>query len=208
MTQKPRKPKGVSRRDFIKGVSAGVAGAAVLGSGALLAGKDNPSQQEEIPGATQSVVFTVNGKKQALHVDPRATLLDTLRNRLNITGPKKVCDAGACGCCTVIYNGVPIYACMKLAADCQGAEITTVEGLGTPEKMSPLQEEFVAADALQCGFCTPGFVTTISAYLEKNPSPTLEEIREACRGNSCRCGTYPRVFEAALATARRMRGQR
>jgi xanthine dehydrogenase YagT iron-sulfur-binding subunit len=124
-----------------------------------------------------------------------------LRDRLDppATGAKLVCDAGTCGACTVLLDGRPVYGCMVLAVDAVGKKITTVEGLGSPENLSPLQAAFVEKDALMCGFCTPGFVVTLSALLAKNPHPSLEQVREGCKGNFCRCGTYPRIFEAALA---------
>jgi aerobic-type carbon monoxide dehydrogenase small subunit (CoxS/CutS family) len=150
------------------------------------------------------LTLDVNNQKRTVNVEPRTTLLNALRNHVqpNVTGPKVVCDMGTCGACTVLLNGKPVYSCLVLAVDSVGKKITTVEGLGNPETMNPVQSAFVEKDALMCGFCTPGFVTTISAYLKKNPNPTLAEVREACKGNFCRCGTYPRVFEAALAAAK------
>ena len=109
---------------------------------------------------------------------------------------------GTCGACTVMMDDKPVYSCLVLAVDAVGKKLTTVEGLGTPENMNEVQQAFVEHDALMCGFCTPGFVTTVSAYLKQNSNPTLDEVREACKGNFCRCGTYPRVFEAALAAAK------
>jgi aerobic-type carbon monoxide dehydrogenase small subunit (CoxS/CutS family) len=127
-----------------------------------------------------------------------------MRDRLDpgVTGPKLVCDVGTCGACTVLMDGKPVYSCLVLAVDAVGKKLTTVEGLGTPENLNEVQKAFVEHDGLMCGFCTPGFVTTISAYLKKNSTPTLDQVREACKGNFCRCGTYPRVFEAALAAAK------
>jgi aerobic-type carbon monoxide dehydrogenase small subunit (CoxS/CutS family) len=130
------------------------------------------------------------------------TLLRALRNHLDLTGAKEVCDRGACGGCTVMLDGKPIASCLMLAADAVGHEITSVEGLGSPETMSAVQAAFVEADALQCGFCTPGFVVASTALLAANPSPTLEQVKEGLSGNLCRCGTYPRVFEAVLAAAK------
>ena len=152
--------------------------------------------------------LVVNGTEHTLEVEPRTTLLNTLRNHLDpaVTGPKLVCDVGTCGACTVLLDGKPAYSCLVLAVDATNKKITTVEGLGTPENPNAVQAAFVEKDALMCGFCTPGFVTTISAYLKQNPNPTLAEVREACQGNFCRCGTYPRVFEAALAAAKSQRG--
>ena len=165
--------------------------------------------ESEIPGAV-AVTLDVNGERRTARVEPRATLLNALRNHVDppVTGPKLVCDQGACGACTVLLDGKPVYSCLVLAVDVRGRKITTVEGLGTPERMSAVQASFVEHDGQMCGFCTPGFVTTISALLERNPSPTLDEVREACKGNFCRCGTYPKVFEAALAAARSRRPAR
>jgi xanthine dehydrogenase YagT iron-sulfur-binding subunit len=150
--------------------------------------------------AEAPTVLTVNGKPHPVQVETRTTLLNALRNHVEpgITGPKLVCDIGTCGACTVLVDGKPALSCLVLAVDAVGKKITTVEGLGTPDHMNPIQAAFVAKDALMCGFCTPGFVTTLTALLEKNPKPTPEEVREACKGNFCRCGTYPRIFEAAM----------
>lgn len=193
-----------SRRRFLKGVG-------VVGAGAALADKLLlEAQAAEAANSSQPltgkvpVVLQINGQKRTVQVEPRTTLLNTLRNNLEpaLTGPKLVCDMGTCGACTVLMDGKPVYSCLVLAVDAVGRSITTVEGLGTPEALNAVQQAFVEKDALMCGFCTPGFVTTISAYLKKNPNPNLAEVREACKGNFCRCGTYPRVFEAALAAAK------
>ena len=193
------------RRRFLKGVGMAGAGAAVIDK--LWIEAEASEEQTDSPGllkGTVSVVLDVNGKKRTAQVEPRTTLLNTLRNHLDppITGPKLVCDMGTCGACTVLLDGKPAYSCLVLAVDAANRKITTVEGLGSPENPNAVQNAFVENDGLMCGFCTPGFVTTISAYLKKNPNPTLAEVREACKGNFCRCGTYPRVFEAALAAAK------
>lgn len=188
----------VSRRSLLA-----AAGTAAIGGAA--AAEAEPLFQDGLKGIVR-IELKVNGSTRAVEVEPRTTLLDALRDRLDITGPKKICDRGSCGGCTVIRDGKTVYSCMMLAVDAVGAEITTVEGLGSPEHMSPVQAAFVEHDALMCGFCTPGFVTSCSALLQKNPNPTLEEVKAACSGNLCRCGTYPRVFEAALAAARKMKG--
>ena len=195
-----------SRRRFLKGVGIAGATAAVADSlwlEAQAAEKEKQSSGRTLSG-TVPLTLDVNNQKRAVSVEPRTTLLNALRNHVqpNVTGPKLVCDMGTCGACTVLLDGKPVYACLVLAVDSVGKKITTVEGLGSPDAMNPVQTAFVAKDALMCGFCTPGFVTTISAYLKKNPNPTLAEVREACKGNFCRCGTYPRVFEAALAAAK------
>jgi len=191
-----------SRRKFLKGVGVAGAGAAIADH-LWVETKAEESAPQTISGATK-ITLEVNGQPRAVEVEPRTTLLNTLRNHLDpaVTGPKLVCDVGTCGACTVLLDGKPVYSCLVLAVDATGKKITTVEGLGSPEQPNAVQAAFVEHDALMCGFCTPGFVTTISAYLKKNPNPSLDEVREACKGNFCRCGTYPRVFEAALAAAK------
>jgi xanthine dehydrogenase YagT iron-sulfur-binding subunit len=198
-----------SRRRFLKGVGVAGAGAAIadhlLLNAEAKAGGPEQAAQSRPAGGKVNLALKINGKKRDVTVEPRTTLLSTLRNHLDppVTGPKLVCDAGTCGACTVLLNGKPVYSCLVLAVDAVNREITTVEGLGSPENLNPVQSAFVEHDALMCGFCTPGFVTTISAYLKQNPNPTLAEVREACKGNFCRCGTYPKIFEAALAAAKK-----
>ena len=192
------------RRKFLKGVGIAGAGAAIADHLWIeTEAKEKSATPESISGNVK-VVLDVNGQKREAQVEPRTTLLNALRNHLEpaVTGPKLVCDVGTCGACTVLLDGKPVYSCLVLAVDAMNRKITTVEGLGTPDNPSAVQAAFVENDALMCGFCTPGFVTTISAYLKKNPNPSLDEVREACKGNFCRCGTYPRVFEAALAAAK------
>ena len=196
-----------SRRKFLKGVGVAGAGAALAES---LLTRDVVDAKSKLDAAGEplsgsvNVALDINGQKRNATVEPRTTLLNAMRDRLEpgITGPKLVCDMGTCGACTVIMDGKPVYSCLVLAVDAVGRKLTTVEGLGTPQNMNEVQKAFVAQDALMCGFCTPGFVTTVSAYLKQNANPTLDEVREACKGNFCRCGTYPRVFEAALAAAK------
>lgn len=194
-----------SRRKFLKGVGIAGAGAAIADQ-LWQENADAQKQQgtsQAVAGATK-ITLQVNGQARSVEVEPRTTLLNALRNHLDpaVTGPKLVCDVGTCGACTVLLDGKPAYSCLVLAVDATNKKIMTVEGLGSAEKPNAVQAAFVEHDALMCGFCTPGFVTTISAYLKKNPNPSLEEVREACKGNFCRCGTYPRVFEAALAAAK------
>ena len=192
------------RRKFLKGVGIVGAGAAIADHLWVEAdAKEQQATAESLAG-TVKVVLDVNGQKRETQVEPRTTLLNTLRNHLDpaVTGPKLVCDVGTCGACTVLLDDKPVYSCLVLAVDAANKKITTVEGLGTPENPNAVQAAFVDHDGLMCGFCTPGFVTTISAYLKKNPNPSLADVREACKGNFCRCGTYPRVFESALAAAK------
>ena len=194
-----------SRRSFLKGVGIAGAGAAVVDRLWVEAeAKEEQGNAPQTVSGTIPVVLEVNGEKRNVQVEPRTTLLNALRNHAEpaVTGPKLVCDAGTCGACTVLLDGKPAYSCLVLAVDAASRKITTVEGLGSPDKLNAVQSAFIEKDALMCGFCTPGFITTISAYLKKNPNPSMAEVREACKGNFCRCGTYPRVFEAALAAAK------
>jgi xanthine dehydrogenase YagT iron-sulfur-binding subunit len=148
-----------------------------------------------------TITLQVNGQAREVVVEPRSTLLDTLRNRLDVTGPKRVCDRGSCGACTVILDGDPIYACTTLAVSCQGHAIETLESFD-PEIVPAA---FHRNDALMCGYCTPGFVTACKALLDKNPNPTLEDVRRGLDGNICRCGTYVGVLQAALDAAKALR---
>jgi aerobic-type carbon monoxide dehydrogenase small subunit (CoxS/CutS family) len=197
-----------SRRRFLKGVGVAGAGAALVDH--LVTGDAKAAVLEANSPAGPlagdvNITLEVNGKKRNVTVEPRTTLLNALRNHLEpaVTGPKLVCDMGTCGGCTVLMNDKPVYSCLVLAVDATDKKLVTVEGLGSATSMNSVQAAFVEKDALMCGFCTPGFVTTISAYLKTNPNPSMEQVREACKGNFCRCGTYPRVFEAALAAAQK-----
>jgi xanthine dehydrogenase YagT iron-sulfur-binding subunit len=145
------------------------------------------------------MTFTVNGKRLDTKLEPRVTLLDALRNHLDLTGAKKVCDRATCGACTVLIAGKPVYSCTVLAIEAQGQDITTIEGLGTPAQMHPIQTAFVENDAQQCGYCTPGFVLACKAFLDHNPNPTLEQIERGLGGNLCRCGTYDGIKHVLLA---------
>jgi xanthine dehydrogenase YagT iron-sulfur-binding subunit len=185
----------VSRRMFLKsvgatGVAAGVLAPADAGAQSAAAAAMGPG---EVP-----IALTINGKPHQLKVEPRVTLLDVLRNRLDMTGLKRVCDRGSCGACTAIVDGRTIYSCSMLAIEAQGKEIRTIEGLTQPTVLHPLQQALVDHDGTMCGFCTPGFVMAAVALLEKNPHPSREQARAALDGNICRCGTYPRVLDAVL----------
>ena len=186
-----------SRRTFLKTAGASAAASTVVGMGSR-------GEAATVLGpAAVTLNLKVNGAAHAVSVEPRVTLLDALRNHLDFTGAKQICDRGGCGGCTVLLDGDPVVSCLMLAADAEGHEITTVEGIGTPEKMSALQEAFVEKDALQCGFCTPGFVVAGTAFLRTHPNPTLAEIKDGLSGNLCRCGTYGRIFEAVQAAAKK-----
>ncbi|MEP6690964.1 MAG: (2Fe-2S)-binding protein [Gemmatimonadaceae bacterium] len=153
--------------------------------------------------------LTVNGAAHDVRVPASATLLDVLRDSLVLTGTKLVCDRGECGACTVLVDGEPAYACLTLAAQCETREVRTIEGLGGDDgRLSALQSAFVAHDALQCGFCTPGQIVAAYALLERNATPSEDEIKRWMSGNLCRCGTYPKIVRAIQAAAGATRGSR
>ncbi len=197
---------GLSRRDLM---AASAASAVVAGApGAAAAAVDAPSLAQ--------VAFEVNGQKHALTLDTRTTLLDALREHLKLTGTKKGCDHGQCGACTVIVEGRRINSCLTLAVMHQGDEITTIEGLGTPDKLHPLQAAFVRHDGYQCGYCTPGQICSAKAVLDEirsgvpshvtenlteKPRLTEAELRERMSGNICRCGAYSNIVEAIVEVA-------
>ncbi len=194
------RPTSSSRRKFLKGVGGAAAAAVALPKlrGTLLAA---PQVLEQAPGAATlkrvSVRLKVNGSVYPLQVEPRWTLLDVLRNHLNLTGAKKACDRAECGACTVLLEGKLVYACMMLAIDAAEREITTIEGLAHGGRLHPVQEAFLRNDALQCGFCTPGMILAVKSLLDRNPNPSPEEIRHGISGNLCKCGTYTKIFRAA-----------
>ncbi|MBV8052949.1 MAG: (2Fe-2S)-binding protein [Acidobacteriaceae bacterium] len=177
----------VSRRDFLK--ISGISAAAVPVLGTKVVHAAGSPVKVYGPGKV-SVELTINGKTHALQVEPRVTLLDAIRDQLEITGAKRVCDRAECGACTVIMDGKAVYACSVLAIEAQRKQITTVESLMEGEKLHPIQQAFVDNDASQCGFCTPGFVVALKAFLDKHPNATPSEIRKGLSGNLCRCGTY------------------
>ncbi len=197
MSEEDRKQQegtnGVSRRDFMKISSLAVATPMVVGPTVL----EVEGQQVAVYGpGKMPVTLLVNGKKMTAELEPRVTLLDALRDQFNLTGAKRVCDRGTCGACTVLMDGKPVYSCSVLAVDAQGHTITTIEGLDRGEQLTALQQAFVDNDAQQCGFCTPGFVVATTAFLEKHPKPTAEDVRLGLSGNLCRCGTYRGIHQA------------
>ena len=195
---------GHSRRDFLRGSSLAAA-SAVLTAPVVAPPESAEAQQAQadpkILAGNVSISLNVNGENRAVEVEPRCTLLDTLRNRLDVTGPKRVCDRGSCGACTVLVDGDPIYSCTTLAVGCQGHKIETLESFDE----AGVPSSFVKHDGLMCGYCTPGFVTACQALLKTNPTPTLDDVKKGLDGNICRCGTYIGVFQAALDAAKALR---
>ena len=200
----PAKPKtGFSRRGFMSGVG--------LGSGALGTGLlENEATAAPAPAVAGPgpvpITLNLNGKPVKLSVEPRVTLIDALRNYLDMTGAKRVCDRGTCGACTVIMNGKTVYSCTVLAIDAQGKNIETIEGLATGNNLHPVSRAFVDNDAQQCGYCTPGFVMACKGFLDEHPNPTEADVNHGLGGNLCRCGTYMGVRQAVLDAAKAMKG--
>ncbi len=197
---------GFSRRSFLSGLS-GLGAAGLLGGGAALAeGEPNiESAPGDGDGANGALTLRVNGKEYNLRdLDPRATLLDTLRERLHLTGTKKGCDHGQCGACTVHVNGRRVNSCLSFAVMHEGDEITTIEGVGQPGNLHPMQAAFVEHDGYQCGYCTSGQIMSAVALLKEPIGPADEDIKNAMAGNICRCGAYTNIV-AAVRQVRRMR---
>ena len=151
------------------------------------------------------IELKVNGEKYELAVEPQRTLLEVLRENLGLTGTKKACGTGECGACTVMIHGRAVLACLTLALEAQGTDVLTIEGLAQGEELHPLQRAFVNHGAIQCGYCTPGFIMTAKAFLVENPKPTPDEVRKAIGGNLCRCTGYAKVVDAIVAASEEMR---
>jgi xanthine dehydrogenase YagT iron-sulfur-binding subunit len=187
-----------SRRTFLKSLGTAAVTAATVQTKAVAAELEKMNAEKVVGPGAVPVTLNVNGKKLKLMLEPRVTLLDALRNYSTYTGPKEGCDRASCGACTVLFDDLPIYSCQKLAIEAQGHAITTVEGLAESGKLSKVQQAFVDKDALQCGYCTPGFIMSITALLKVNSKPTADEIKHACSGNICRCGTHPHIMQAVF----------
>ena len=191
-----------SRRRFLK--STGVVGVAACVIAP--AGADAQAGPAALGPGAVPVTLHVNGRRLDLMLEPRVTLLDALRMRADLTGNKRGCDRGACGACTMLVDGRPVYSCSTLAVAVQGKQIRNVNGLAQGETLHPVQQAFCDKDALMCGFCTPGFVMASVGLLEQHPNATPEQIRKGLDGNICRCGTFPRIFEAVSSVAGGRRG--
>jgi xanthine dehydrogenase YagT iron-sulfur-binding subunit len=178
----------------------GVGTVAVGASNKLLAGTDKEAELTAVNEMLR-VTLSVNAHRHILLVEPRWSLLYVLRDRLGLTGAKVGCERGECGACTVLINDVPRYACMTLAVEAEGSEVTTLEGLMKGEQLGVVQQAFLEHDAFQCGYCTPGQIVAVEGFLHANPNPSLEEIQRGLSGNLCRCGAYTHIFKAARRAA-------
>ncbi len=192
-----RNEKGVSRRGFLATV-----GAAPMAAGILEQAKPTPTPQTRRVPEPVKTVLKVNGRTVKVQVEPRETLLSVLREKLGLTGTKPGCECGECGACTVLIDGIPRYACLILALEAEGREITTIEGLMKGEALGAVQKAFVEEDAMQCGYCTTGMIISAVALLRRNPSPTDDDIRRALAPNLCRCGVYGRAIRAIRRASR------
>jgi len=197
--------KGLSRRAFLSR-GAGLAATAPIITAVGLPVAGAAADVRILGPGKVPITLQINGKPHKLSVEPRITLLDALRDNLDYTGAKKVCDRAVCGSCTVIMGGKTVYACAVLAIEAQGKEIQTIEGLSTDGKLHPVQQAFIQHDAQQCGFCTPGFVVSCKAFLDKHPNPTMAEIKEGLGGNICRCGTYAGIRQAVMTASKAVKG--
>ena len=198
-TPEEQRRSNLSRRRFFNSVAAGATEAAIL----TIPGKAAAPSAALETGAGELVkaVLNVNGRTYSLMVEPRWSLLHVLRDRLGLTGTKSGCERGECGACTVLIDGVARYACLTLALEAAGAQVTTLEGLMRGEQLGPVQQAFLEEDGFQCGYCTPGQVMNVEGLLRKMPDPTIEQIREGVSGNLCRCGAYANIFRAAQRAA-------
>lgn len=188
--------RGLTRRGFLQ-----LVGAAAVASNAARGFGGEPSAKVIEPGEMTKVKLLINGRHHRLLVEPRWSLLFVLREKLGLTGTKVGCERGECGACTVLINGKPRYACMMLALEAEGREITTLEGLMKGKELGIVQQAFLEEDALQCGYCTPGQIMAVEGLLRSNPNPSIEEFRRGVSGNLCRCGAYEHIFRAARRAA-------
>lgn len=195
------KAGGFSRRKFIKGVGTGLAGTYMYTPGLAKITKKIEKETENFVEGKQLLSFKVNGKQVRIKIKPSTTLVVLLRNHLELTGTKVVCNQGECGACTVLLNGKAVYSCHMLAMDAEGKEVTTVEGLMNGEELHPIQEAFKEHDGMQCGFCTPGQIMAAQALLLKNSTPGREDVLKGMSGNLCKCAAYPNIMESVLSAA-------
>jgi carbon-monoxide dehydrogenase small subunit/xanthine dehydrogenase YagT iron-sulfur-binding subunit len=201
---KSKPTKGLSRRSFIRGAGLSTAGSVLLTTNALAFDyKEKLVTGDEFGPEAMTIKMKVNGITKSLSVEPRTTLASALRDHLELTGTKVVCDRGSCSACTVYLDGKPVNSCMMSVFDVGDKEITTIEGIAKNGELHPVQQAFIEHDASQCGYCTPGMVMSCVHLVDNNTNVNLEDIKNATRGNLCRCGTHPHVFKATLAAAKK-----
>jgi xanthine dehydrogenase YagT iron-sulfur-binding subunit len=196
---------GFSRRRFLQGAGGAAAGSVLIGLPALARGEEAVAATpglKRFPVSGTTVTLQINGQPTKLAITPDTTLLHAVRESLQLTGTKEVCDRGACGACTMIVDGRSVNSCLLLALDAVGLEITTIEGLSAADRLDPIQQSFIEHDACQCGYCIPGFVMRSKALLDETPAATREEIKHGLCGNICRCAAYTRIFAAVSAVAK------
>jgi aerobic-type carbon monoxide dehydrogenase small subunit (CoxS/CutS family) len=195
----------ISRRAFLRTMGIGAAASTAAATGVVQA----PLAESAVPPKVEGLDYVpvelkVNGRRYALTIEPRRSLADVLRTELELTGTKIGCNQGECGACTVIIDGSAMYSCLLLAVNVQGKNIETIEGLSRGGQLHPLQSAFIEKDAYQCGWCTPGQIMASKALLDKNKNPTLADVKTAVSGNVCRCAAYNHIFEAVLASAKKL----
>jgi len=201
-TKSEQRRAAMSRRSFLRATGLAAAGTAVVEEAMAALAPSSVQAASVVAGPGEvSMTLDINGSARAVAVEPRMTLADVLRGPLGLTGTKIGCDRGACSACTVWIDGAPVASCMMLAVDVGARKVTTIEGLARGDVLHPVQSAFIAHDAVQCGFCTPGLVMSCAALLAHNPQPSLDDVKNATSGHLCRCGTYPHVFAATLAAA-------
>jgi xanthine dehydrogenase YagT iron-sulfur-binding subunit len=198
------KPRKLTRRNFIKGVGTGVVGSYAITPGMEKISKKIIDETHDDLEGKQLLNLKVNGKTIRTKVEARTTLAELLRDKLNLTGTKLVCNQGECGACTVLLDGKAVYSCHMLALDADGKEVTTIEGLLNGEKLNPIQEAFIEHDGLQCGFCTPGQIMAAQGLLNKIPRPKKDQVLDGMSGNICRCSAYPNIIKSLIAAAEKL----
>ena len=202
-------PAKLSRRSLLRGSALTTVGAAMIETASAVLGRAEAATSGSAPVVgpdPTSITLSVNGAVRQLAIEPRVTLAEALRGPLGLTGTKIACNRGACSACTVWLDGIPVCCCMILAIDVGARRVTTIEGLARGDELHPVQAAFIAHDALQCGFCTPGMVMSCAALLERTRDPSAEDVQAAIGGHFCRCGAYPKVVAATLAAAKAQKG--
>lgn len=204
MKDKEKQAGSFSRRGFLKGAGITAAGTVIASSGVLNLKAQNAEKDKTLGPDRVNISMTINGKVRKLSIEPRTTLSDALRIELDMTGTKVGCNRGSCSGCTVWMDGVPVLSCMTLAVEVGNREVTTIEGLAKDGELHPVQQAFIDHDASQCGYCTSGMIMSAANLLVNNSDPSLDDVKAATRGNFCRCGTHPKVFDATLDAASKM----